>query len=249
MPALSSLASKLGFNLSEKTSSAVLIELDDRDNPISSSARRFQYFPDTISDSKSSNWVVKEIPGGSLPLYQWVSGGERTLSFQAVFTTDIDFSAEALGDKSASDAWASLKSNGVSDRNVDIRSAILWLRRFMMPRYGDPQQTGVPLTSAPRKAQLYLPGSGIGLAHGGISTVHDGGDYITVIMRSCDTEYIQFFPSGMPRIVQVNLSFSQIAQIGGAVYFPATDDATDKMVYSENYTPTIFPYRLEPKKG
>ena len=49
---------------------------------------RLQYFPESISDSRSANYEAKDIPGSSHPIYQWVSSGERTLSFTAVFTQE-----------------------------------------------------------------------------------------------------------------------------------------------------------------
>src|SRR5690606_21461705 len=113
---------------------------------------------ETITDTKSINYQAKEIPGGSLPLYQWVSSGERAISFEAVFTADVDLASDK-------DAFTKLVSKGQSHRNVDVRSALVWLRRFMLPRYVEEKQ-GVPLTQSPRKCVLYIPNSGIGLNGG-----------------------------------------------------------------------------------
>jgi len=241
-PSISSLASAIGeSSIGERTSSVALIELDEsdtQDGPI----LRFQYFPETISDSKSVNWSPKEIPGGSLPLYQWISSGERTIAFQAVFTTDMDFSTPALEVVGSKALWQSLQASGESPRNVDIRSAVLWLRRFMLPRYGNGTQVGTPLTSAPRKLQLHIPGSGIGLAHGGTSSFHDGQDFITAVMIACEVEWLQFFPSGFPRIATVNLSFAQVAQYKGQIVFPAPDSRSDSTVRIGSGE--IFPYQL-----
>lgn len=44
--------------------------------------------PASIEDSKSSNWNEQSIPGQSHPIYQWVSGGARTISFEALVTKD-----------------------------------------------------------------------------------------------------------------------------------------------------------------
>lgn len=248
-PSLASLASSLGLNaVIEKTSPVAILELDEKDQPYNGTFLRFQYFPDSISDSKAVNWSPKDIPGGSLPLYQWVSSGERSVAFTAVFTTDVDFSDEAAranqtASPTASQIRDNLKSSGELGRNQDIRTAVIWLRRFMMPRYGDLQQTGGQLTSAPRKLQLHMPGTGIGWAGGGNSTNHSQQHFITAIMTACEVEWVAFFPSGFPRVATVSLAFAQIPQYQGIVQFPAPDQTFDDRVYTDAGTAT-FQYTL-----
>ena len=50
----------------------------------------FQYWPETITDSRAVEWNPRAIPGGSHPIYQWTHSGERRLAFTAVFTTDFE---------------------------------------------------------------------------------------------------------------------------------------------------------------
>ena len=199
----------------------------------------FQYFPETITDTKAINYQTREIPGGSLPLYQWISSGERVISFTALFTTDVDL----LVDPSS---FLKIKQNGQLRRNVDVRTALLWLRRFLLPRYDDDGGLGVPLTSAPRKMILRIPNSGFGLTGGTYGAeayqgegafsnpiVHDPvveGDAIPCIMTQCDITYEAFFPSGLPRIASVQLQLAQIAQLAGTVNFPRGSDQLDKIV-------------------
>jgi len=251
MPALSSLALSLGLNaVTERTSVVAIMELDENDKALSSSLGdgllRFQYFPESISDSKSVNWAPKEIPGGSLPLYQWISSGERSISFTSVFTTDVDFSTMANGADLAVNIRDTLKSGGELSRNQDIRTAVMWLRRFMLPRYGTEQVVGTPLTRAPRKLRLIMPGTGIGWAGGAGNATHTTQDSIVAIMTSCEVEWVQFFPSGFPRIATVQLSFAQMAQYLAAVQFPAPDDNFDKKVYTDTGSET-FQYTLKPQ--
>lgn len=237
---ISSLASAIGSSpLNEQTSSASIVELDENDNP-TGVAHRLQYFPDSISDAKGVTWNPRDVPGGSLPIYQWMSSGERTISFMSIFTTDIDFSEEGRGPLSVAVKEA-LKASGNDARNVDIRAAILWLRRFMLPRYGDQVQTGATLVKAPRKLQLHLPGTGIGLV-GGYQSVGSGRDWLTCIMTNCEVTWVAFFPSGFPRIAEVSLAFAQVAQVGGGVYFPHNTDALDAVttVGGQN----VFAYNL-----
>lgn len=244
MPSIASLASQLGQFSNEKTSPVAIQELDEGDKFVKGGLLKFQYYPESISDSKGVNWAPKDIPGGSLPVYQWVSSGERTLSFVAVFTTDVDFSREGNHDAtSAQEVYDRLKNSGELGRNQDIRTAIMWLRRFMMPRYGSETGAGTALTTAPRKLQLHMPGTGIGWAGGANNTAHSGQHFITAIMTSCEVEWMQLFPSGFPRIATVSLAFAQVAQFNGQIQFPAPDQAFDDKVYKGD-TVATFQYSL-----
>ena len=44
--------------------------------------------PESIDDEKSSTWIANQIPGQSNPIFQWVSGGPRVVSFDALVTRD-----------------------------------------------------------------------------------------------------------------------------------------------------------------
>jgi hypothetical protein len=219
----------------------------------------FQYFPDTINDSKAVNYQQKEIAGGSLPLYQWIAGGERLITFTAIFTSDVDLvTAEAptgLIAKAVGTAGQGirerLQSAGESRRNVDIRSAIVWLRRYMFPTYvkdeSNGTKVGVPLTYAPSKLMLVMPGSGIGLA-GGESAATTSMDAVLCVMTQCDVTYEKFFPSGLPRIASVSLGFAQIPQLGGHISFPHRGAVMDAgIVYGGEGPNSFFGYNLLPR--
>ena len=47
--------------------------------------------PSTWTDSKGTNWAEQTIPGQSDPILQWVSGGARKVSFQALVTADTSY--------------------------------------------------------------------------------------------------------------------------------------------------------------
>lgn len=139
--------------LDERRADVNLFELDRRSDIVTSrSPLSFQYFPESISDTKGVNQQNKEIPGASLPLYQWVSSGERLISFTASFTADMDITTNP-----------DLRQGALRRRNPDIRSALLWLRRFLMPSYSASR------TFPPAKLRLHIPNSGIGLIGGGRS--------------------------------------------------------------------------------
>ena len=222
MAGLASLASALGrtTDIDGIKSAAYLIELGANDAPMS--AHAFQYFPESISDSKNVDWQSKPVPGGSLPLYQWTGSGERTITFTAYFTSDIDLTeTKATG--------ARLEATGQSKYNVDIRSAVAWLRRFMLPSYDQQART-----QAPPKAILYLPRSGIGLAGGVSPSSAQDLDSIVCVMTQCEVTYEKFFSSGLPRIASVSLGFAQIPQLKGIVSFPVNSGVMQTAVSGIN---------------
>lgn len=192
----------------------------------------FQYWPDSISDSKSSEWSSRQIPGGSHPLYQWASGGERTLSFTAIFTTDTEPDESALAGQGGArtDAYAAmndpysigrsqpLSGLEIGTRDLDLRTAVSWLRWFMYPYY-TPDNGG--RAYEPAKALLVMPNSGIG---------YDGSDYVLCVMTQCDVTYEASFPSGFPRVIEVSLGFSEVVQQAGRVQF----HSRDRMAYAAN---------------
>jgi len=234
MPGLKSIAAALTSQINERTRGAALIELDKTTDAPTGEAVRFQYFPDSISSDKTVNYQQKTIPGGSLPLYQWIGSGEHTIGFTAVFTTDIDLGLVEDNAGAQQALVERIKSMGQARHNPDIRSAIAWLRQYMLPSYGEEGTYNV--TMAPAKLILWLPGSGIGLAGGddGRGGGIPGRDSIYCVMTSCGVNYDKFFPSGLPRIATVSLSFAQIPQRFGAVMFPAVTDAYKREIYAEN---------------
>jgi hypothetical protein len=228
-------------SLNSRRSSAFLTPYDENDVLQSGQAFRFQYFPETIEDSLGGGWESSQIPGASRPIYQWVQGGERTISFTATFSTDTDLSIPA--DKNqASDInrnYERLKAQGSTDANLDIRGAILILRQFKMPRYGTDAAEG-RFTYPPCKLLLTLPNSGLGLYGGGFDA-----DSVNVIMEDCPISFQAFFPSGLPRLVEMALTFKEIAQIAGAISFPHRNAAV--VAALADSTP-ILSYKLGPSR-
>lgn len=253
-PALLGLTQGLFQQVSERRADVCLFELHEKDDSIEGSPLAFQYFPESMTDSKAVNYQQKEIPGGSLPLYQWVSSGERLLSFTAMFTTDMN----------VIEAPEAIQQGVYGDRrSLDVRAAILWLRRFQMPRY---TATGSgPITStlqnanatpqhrtfAPRKLRLFIPNSGIGLAGGGRSAADISDDAVNCVMTQCEVTYQSWFPNGLPQIAEVQLSFAEVPQVGGRVYFPGASQEIDTLVREggngEDAT-EFFAYGIKPRR-
>jgi hypothetical protein len=252
MPGLSSLSRQTFTQINEQKASAYLVPFKDDGDLDNDNALRFQYFPDTVQDTKAVNWSPREVPGGSLPIYQWISSGERLLSFTAVFTCDMDL----LSVQAEDNLPDRLKNAGHLDRNVDIRAAVAWLRYYMFPEYGIKGAIGVPTAIAPRRLMLVFPHSGMSVA-GGIPNDYfkEGllGGEVMCIMTQCDVTYEAFFPSGLPRIATVSLAFAQIAQMPGTgpVFFPGSTNMLD-LINKQGDRYVSMGYNLEvilPKKG
>lgn len=178
------------------------------DQVVQQSYLALQYWPETLEDSRASEWSSRQVPGGSHPIYQWASGGERTISFSAVFTTD--HAPDDLNVRNEDPYTNKLGVEGPGTRrgtrDIDIRAAIAWLRYFTYPYY-DPSSG---FSHEPPKVILVLPNTRIG---------YDGSDYVIAVMTQCDVTYEAWFPNGFPRIAEVQLQFSEVVQHGGSVRF------------------------------
>jgi hypothetical protein len=199
---------------------AALVDLNDNGSLNNSTYRTFQYFPETISDTRSSEWQAKNVIGGSHPIYQWIYGSGREISFEATFTRDY-MSVKSDGSlnstlnlidsaiKNPIGTAISLVKNGGSTNNegdytVKMEGAIAWLRSKTYPSYPN------RIAKAPPKMLLVLPGTGIfsGAKVDQAKTI----DSIPVIMTSCNVTYEAFFRTGEPRVVTVAVSFAEIIQ-------------------------------------
>ena len=200
------------------------------DPTVQKSYLALQYWPETLTDSRQSEWNPRSIPGGSHPIYQWTQGGERRISFTAVFTTDTKPTDEAAG---SSDIYSDANGNPLSGikkgtRDMDIRAAISWLRYFTYPFYAPGEDLRV---FEPPKMILVMPNSGI---------AHNGASYIVGVLTGCDVTYEAWFPSGVPRIAEVQLELAETVQYGGVVRFHNRAD----MRGSSN-----LPSYLKPRSG
>lgn len=232
MSAFTTIARAFKGGLNPKPARAYIIPLDIHhgDAQILEQRRSFQYFPSTISDSQTTNYQTKVIPGLSHPLYQWTSGGARQISFEAIFTRDRtytegelqEFKAYRDGDagfsyKISGDYIANLGVSKSEDvRNVDVPSAVAWLRSFLLPEYstdGKGSYSAVPeRPRPPRKMILGLPGVRL---NWGVPSLPS--EEIYCIMTGCEVAYDGFFYDGTPRMAKVALTFAEIIQVGGKI--------------------------------
>lgn len=205
---------------------AQLIPLDNEGREQVQLSRFFQYFPENISDSKGVNYASRNIPGGSHPLYQFINGTDRTISFTAIFTSDEDpappdllaslqggLEVGNLSNLITSNPLQALNNTGGTKHNSEVESAVIWLRSFLYPRYtklsGNPHNA----PQAPPVCRLYLPNSGV---HGTTENGQLVVDSVDCIMTQCDTVYETFYRNGKQRITTVNLTFNETIQTGKA---------------------------------
>lgn len=233
MSAFTTIARAFKGGLAPKPARGYLIPLDGFKGDFAQIGlmRAFQYFPATVSDSQATNYQTKVIPGLSHPLYQWTSGGARTISFESIFTRDRTYtsserqeifnarSGSGGGVGNAFTAFATAPVNIASnddDRNVDIPSAVAWLRSHLLPEYssdGSGTFSGTPQRPhPPQKLILGMPG--LRLNWGVPSLPYDE---MHCIMTACEVAYEGFFQDGTPRTAKVSLSFAEIIQVGGRI--------------------------------
>lgn len=195
----------------------------------------FQYFPSTVQDTKSPEWSRKNVPGGSHPIVSFINGGERLISFPAIFTQDDNpeeqglFSDLLTGNIDFS--FGDLFGGSVRKDTTDIAAALGMLRRYTYPSYNE----NTSVASAPPFAIIYLPNSRI-IGHG------DFLDSIVGAMIQCDVTYEKFHRDGSPRIAVVQLSFLEVIQIGANWKFVGATSVDNQIAQtkSEGYTREVI---------
>jgi len=167
----------------------------------------FQYWPQSLVDDYQVEYAEHQVPGGSHPLYQWVGGRGRVISFQAIFTSELNTSGlgrvNASGFIPSSTAGAVAVASNLTPSNpftVDVSAALNRLRAWLRPRYQSGGRLGV--VSPPPKLTLVFPGT----------SLNGTSDLITVILRSAPVTIESWFPDGQPRVATVDLTFNEIVQ-------------------------------------
>jgi len=219
MSAISSFATAFRGGNSDRPVRAILTPLEEDASPdrAAAAARVFQYFPESLQDTRGVDYQAKQIPGLSHPLYQWTTGGAREISFTAIFTRDRALTSQekaaALSASTVARVGGSTARYGISDmRNVDIPSAISWLRSYTYPEFAINGQNQYSRPRPPRRLVLTLPGLRI---NQGTPELND--DDVRCIMTQCEVTYEGFFADGTPRIARVGLAFAEIIQYNNGV--------------------------------
>ena len=79
---------KAGNTNNGKLYRVAIMKVDPEGAIVSSAQSPFLLNPSSLRETKSANWVGHNVPMQSDPIYQYVSGGPRTLSFEALVTRD-----------------------------------------------------------------------------------------------------------------------------------------------------------------
>jgi hypothetical protein len=172
----------------------------------------FQFWPSQVTDSYTPNWATKQIPGASHPLYQWVSGSGRNISFTANFVAEIKEAGPL--DRPFNERIAAASATSISPSAdalsaaflpssryvVNVAAALAALQRYLYPSYNSPKG----ITKPPKKLILVLPGTKLGRA--------DNVDGILCILKAANVTMESWFPSGELRAASVGLQFSEIIQ-------------------------------------
>lgn len=170
----------------------------------------FQYWPTQVQDAYEAEYASKVIPGGSHPIYQWVAGSGRTISFEATFTSEIDEGSfsDLQGGGTGGGGNTGLGATVLpsSRYTVNVAAAINKLQSFQYPTY---QNGGLKSISIPpAKLRLVLPGSKIGRKN--------SKDDILCFLKSTRVTYESFFPSGTIRVATIALEFVETVQRAGS---------------------------------
>jgi hypothetical protein len=166
------------------------------------SALFFQYWPGSLSDEYAVNYAEHVIPGGSHPLYQWTGGGGRTLSFEAIFVSELNTErgSSTLSGATAALANASIHLLPSSPHTVNVSAALARLRSWMLPAYPMGGQGGA--TKPPPILTLVFPNTKLAGTH----------DLLQVILRSAPVTIEAWYPNGQIRVATVTLTFNEVVQ-------------------------------------
>jgi hypothetical protein len=163
--AVNSISSKLRGGLKPRAAKVYIVPLDihDKDKPLvgrskgqANETRSFQYFPESISDTRATNYQTKVIPGLSHPLYQWTSSGAREITFQAVFSRDRSLTANERSaattlNKNSSEANRRFFSNSTVDQLAKATNKGLGLDETPLT------ETSGFLSRADQPRDVYIP--------------------------------------------------------------------------------------------
>jgi hypothetical protein len=208
------------FVTTQKPAEFIIMPLDTKgkENQEYGGAKTLQFWPETIETGQGANWQSKEIPGAPIPLKQWVSGGDHTLTFTAVFSRDMDGD---IGTDVDADKF-----------NVDIEGAIAWLRMLSTLSYGTVGDSTAAI--APPVLWLFAPKVFLGVNwSAGENFGQDsfaykgGGNGIYVHLDEVNTSRMNFFQSGNTKFANLPLSFSETMQVGGGIYPYSAADFSD----------------------
>jgi hypothetical protein len=183
---LSAAATVSNQDLHDEEAKVGIAPIAENGQPLSYMSLALQHWPSQITDTEGSTYSNKTIPGGNRPIYQWIAGGERQISFSAIFSRD---------------KRSTLSIADYGEFNVDIAAAIAWLRALKAPDY----KQGSDYPDSPPVMYLIVPNHWL-------SQTEENEDNLLVKMDQCDVTYRKAFPGGTPRLAEVQLTFTETVQ-------------------------------------
>jgi len=186
----------------------------------------FQFFPETIVDSRSANVSEVNIPFFSNPMPTFSSASPRIISFSA------DFAQEKWAVQSSQQLDAGL-GNDIAfwdKHNFNVGLALQALRSLTYPVAVNGLMYPLPL-------YLSLPGTRIG-----IDRVAGSGALINssilCFMKSYSSTRKSFFPDGVPRIGSIQMDFQEFANLDERMTF--TDFSKAYVSYAAHAQNAIY---------
>lgn len=164
----------------------------------------FQYWPESVQITQDANYATKDIIGGSHPLRQFLSLGDRIMSFQAEFSRDLQ---GEISDPSFVEEPGKIARGRF---NVDIAAAHTWLESLKLPKYGPATSLGE--YEPPPLLWVVFPNSRFGMARG-------FDDPFQSLMVSCTINVDSWFPDGTIRHSRVDLAFAEVVQTAAGIKF------------------------------
>jgi len=235
-----------------KTAVASLFELNPQDDTLAVDGKglrgiQFQYFPENISISRAVDYQVKDVLGGSHPIYQWLTGTEKAISFKAQFTSDeptygYDLGAQdsvLAGVENLGAAIGGLVRNPLSTAialgrpiaqsryQFNLQKAANYLLSLTYPEY-DQNINQSSRVKPPPKLFLHFPNMGMSTKYNATNNYDYNGMY--VLLRSCDIEFTSFFRNGEPRTMEISLSFIETVQVGKAWGFVSRSQVVNQYI-------------------
>lgn len=163
---------------------AALYKVSSSGNIIADPKGNFLLNPSSIQDDVNSNWAKHSTPGSSDPILQWISGGARTVTIEALVTKDtsvengskdnlvgelIQAANNVIGDiaskfagvnlPSLSDALSLIGIERGAGNDLDINDRLNYYRSLVLPSY---TEDGYLKSSPPLVTLLF--GSALGYA-------------------------------------------------------------------------------------
>lgn len=109
-------------NLRNALINAYLRDLDTKDNEFNT--LQFGYIPEEISESKTANYNLIDIPGRSEPIYAYMNSSPREISLHIMFVAGI-----------GQDKTVNTGNSTIEDDAVMVKQKVDWLRSLVYPDY------------------------------------------------------------------------------------------------------------------